>query len=204
MKSILFPLSLIILVEAFSHINNLVILKPGAATPPYAVIGNDRKTHYSSSEIARGRYLVELGGCNDCHTPKIFTKNGPVPDTSKLLSGAPENESVPTIPPDVLGQRRWGMLGTNDGTIFAGPWGVSFASNLTPDSATGIGGWTEKMFVQALRTGRYWGNGRPLLPPMPWQGLAKLSDRDIKAIYAYLRSIKPVHNLVHSPIPPGK
>jgi hypothetical protein len=91
---------------------------------------------------------------------------------------------------------------SGDMTTWAGPWGISFSSNLTPDSATGIGSWTEKMFVAALRNGKYWGNGRPLLPPMPWQSLRNMADNDLRDIYAYLMSLKPIKNVVPAPIPP--
>lgn len=161
-------------------------------------------SHFTKAEIEHGAYLVMAGGCNDCHSPKVMTAEGPVPDFKRLLSGAPEDEKVPEIPKGALGPNGWGFLGTGDGTIFAGPWGVSFAANLTPDSSTGIGDWTEKMFVDAMRKGQYWGSGRPLLPPMPWQGIGKMSNNDLRDIYAYLKSINPVHNMVHDPIPPAQ
>jgi hypothetical protein len=88
----------------------------------------------------------------------------------------------------------WVAAGTN--TAFAGPWGVSYSINLTPDTNTGMGIWTEEMFVRAMRTGRHMGQSRPILPPMPWPAVAKMTDDDIKALYAYLRSIPPIENLV--------
>ncbi len=167
--------------------------------------GSRSANHFTRAEIQRGAYLVNtIGGCNDCHTPRIMTPKGPVPDFKRMLSGAPADEKVPEIPKGTLGPNGWGFLGTGDGTIFAGPWGVSFAANLTPDSATGIGDWTEKTFVDAMRKGQYWGSGRPLLPPMPWQEIGRMSNNDLRDIYAYLRSIRPVHNMVHDPIPPAQ
>lgn len=152
--------------------------------------------------IERGKYLVNLGGCNDCHSPKVFTPMGPVPDTTRLLSGAPSNNKLPDVPKDALTPETWGAVCTNDFTAWAGPWGVSFARNLTPDQATGIGSWTEAIFMKALRTGKDMGEGRAILPPMPWFNFAKLTDADLKAIFAYLHSLKPIENAVPDPISP--
>ena len=87
-------------------------------------------------------------------------------------------------------------------TAWAGPWGITYAANLTPDANTGLGIWTEDMFVKALRTGRHMAAGRKILPPMPWQNLAALDDDDLKAIYGYLRTIPPVSNQVPTPVSP--
>jgi hypothetical protein len=153
--------------------------------------------------VERGRILVEFGGCNDCHSPKVFGPNGPMVDTTKPLSGAPSANQVPSVPEGILGPGKWGALTTPDLTTWAGPWGVSFARNLTPDKETGLGSWTEAMFIKALRTGKDMGEGRPILPPMPWEGIRKLKDDDLKAIFAYLKSLKPIHNPIHDPIPPS-
>jgi hypothetical protein len=85
-----------------------------------------------------------------------------------------------------------------------GPWGVSFSANLTPDKATGLGSWTEEMFMKAIRTGKHQGEGRPILPPMPWQDLRQMTDEDLKAVFAFLQSIPPIVNAVPDPIPPEK
>lgn len=153
--------------------------------------------------IERGKYLVEFGGCHDCHSPKVFGPNGPMLDTTKLLSGAPSANNVPPFPEGTLGPGKWGAVTTPDLTTWAGPWGVSFARNLTPDKETGLGSWTEGMFIKALRTGKDMGEGRPILPPMPWEGIGKLKDQDLRAIFAYLKSLKPIHNPIHDPIPPS-
>ena len=89
-------------------------------------------------------------------------------------------------------------------TAWAGPWGVSFAANLTPDKETGIAEWSEEHFIQALRTGKHQGqpNGRDILPPMPWQFFKSMTDEDLKAIFAYLRSLPPVKNQVPLPVLP--
>jgi mono/diheme cytochrome c family protein len=152
--------------------------------------------------VARGTYLAILGGCHDCHTPKLFTATGPVRDTSRLLSGHPADSKIPSIPPDVLGAERWGALVTGDLTAWAGPWGVSFTANLTPDPS-GLGGWTVEQFIQTMRTGKHLGVGRPILPPMPWYDIGQLTDEDLRALFAYLRSLKPIQNAVPQPIPPG-
>jgi len=153
------------------------------------------------SQVARGAYLVTAGGCNDCHTPLVMGPKGPEPDMSRMLSGHPESMILP--PPPALPEGPWNWVGAGTLTAFAGPWGVSYARNLTPDKATGLGGWTEEMFIQTLRTGRHMGTGRPLLPPMPWPWAGKYSDADLKAIFAYLRSIPAIKNRVPDPVPPA-
>ena len=91
---------------------------------------------------------------------------------------------------------------TWDLTAWSGPWGISYAINLTPDENTGIGSWSEETFTKALRTGRHMGVARPILPPMPWENFRNLSDEDLRAVYAYLRTIPPVKNRVPEPTPP--
>lgn len=154
------------------------------------------------SPVERGKFLVMIGDCNICHSPKIFTPAGPIPDTTRLLSGHPAGSQLPEIPKGVIGPTQWGAIASNDFTSWVGPWGVSFAYNLTPDMKTGIGGWTEELFIQALRKGKFMGMSRDILPPMPWQNLARLSDDDLKAIFAYLKSLPPIENQVPAPLPP--
>ena len=93
---------------------------------------------------------------------------------------------------------------TGDMTTWAGPWGVSYAANLTPDPTTGLGAWNEQMFIGALRNGKHMGSGRPVLPPMPWQAFRNFTDADLKAIFAYLRTLKPIKNAVPPPMPPAQ
>lgn len=145
------------------------------------------------ARVARGAYLVNIGGCNDCHTPFKMGPHGAEPDRSRLLSGHPESLKMPA-PPKPNGPWLWSGAATN--TAFAGPWGVSYAANLTPDRLTGIGTWNEDTFIKTIRTGRHWGVSRPILPPMPWQNVRGLTDDDLKAVYAYLRSIRPIKNQV--------
>ena len=152
--------------------------------------------------IARGKYLVTAMGCSDCHSPKVFGPKGPDIDTTKLLSGHPAGQKLPEVPKGVIAPDQWGALASNDFTAWAGPWGVSFTRNLTPDVATGIGSWNDAIFIKALRTGKHMGEGRDILPPMPWPVYAQLSDKDLKAIFAYLHSLKPIENAVPDPISP--
>jgi hypothetical protein len=154
------------------------------------------------SKVERGKYLVNLAGCNDCHSPKVFTPEGiPMPDVSRLLSGHPSDEKLPDLTPGMIGPGKWVLF--NDGlTAAAGPWGLSFAANLTPDEQTGIGLWTEDVFIRAIRTGKHMGAGRAILPPMPWPNLKDVTDEDLGAIFAYLKSLPPIHNQVPTPRSP--
>jgi hypothetical protein len=169
------------------------------------VFGCERKAPLNEASVERGKYLVTLGGCNDCHTPKMPGPGGaPELDGKHLLSGHPENTPPPTWTPEDA--KRNVLITANDrGTAFAGPWGVSFASNLTPDKKTGIGEWSETTFIKMARTGKHQGqpDGREVLPPMPWSSLKDLSEADLKAMWAYLRSIPPVKNQVPLPISPA-
>jgi hypothetical protein len=155
-----------------------------------------KDTYYT--QVARGNYLVTYGGCNDCHTPFKVTDQGPIPDMSRMLSGHPETVKLPT--PD-LKPGPW-FAATAGMTAWAGPWGVSFAANLSPDRNTGLGIWTEEMFLATMKKGKHMGSGRGILPPMPWQNLSQLTDEDLKAIYMYLRTIPPIENHVPEPVSP--
>ena len=143
--------------------------------------------------LERGRYLVTIGACADCHTPFKLGANGPEPDMSRMLSGHPEGLKLPPAP-RMSPPWAWAGVGTN--TAFAGPWGISYAINLTPDADTGLGNWTEEMFMQAMRTGKHMGASRPILPPMPWPAIGKMTDEDLKSVFTYLRSLPPIVNHV--------
>ncbi len=146
--------------------------------------------------IERGQYLVTVGGCNDCHSPKRMTPKGPVPDEARLLSGHPAEEKLPEVPPNMIGPDKWGAITNNHLTGWVGPWGTSYSPNLSPDPETGIGAWKEELFIKILRTGKFMASGRDILPPMPWYNYAKLTDADLNAIFAYLKNLKPVKNKV--------
>jgi mono/diheme cytochrome c family protein len=156
----------------------------------------------NANRIKRGELLVAFGGCHDCHTPKTMTPNGPAPDMARALSGHPADAKLPPVPTDALGPGKWMAVTNEHLSAWAGPWGVSFAANLTPDKRTGLGSWTADQFVKSMRTGKHLGVGRPILPPMPWFNLNALDDGDLRAVYAYLQSIKPIENQVPAPIPP--
>ncbi len=150
----------------------------------------------------RGEYLVTIGDCTTCHSPKTAMMPVPVSDQTRFLSGHPANVTVPTVPYNVLSMDGWAGLGSSQFTAWGGPWGVSFAANLTPDMATGTGAWTEDTFIQAMRTGKHMGAGRDIMPPMPWYALGKAKDSDLKAIFAYVKSLPAIANQVPQPIPP--
>ena len=154
-----------------------------------------------AERLERGEYLVRVAACNDCHTPWKLGPNGPAPDMTRMLSGHPAELVLPPAPP--TGSEAWMMVSAATNTAFAGPWGVSFATNLTPDQDTGLGAWTEEIFINTMRTGKHWGQSRPILPPMPWPNYAQMSDDDLKAVFAYLRSIPGLRNAVPEPLPPG-
>lgn len=162
--------------------------EPAASTEPTA-----------EQLVQRGAYLVNLASCNDCHSPKENGPQGPVVIKNLMLSGYPSDRTIMQGDPQVLKQG-W-ILFVPDLTSASGPWGVSFGANLTPDQ-TGIGNWTEENFIRALRDGKFKGiaNSRTLLPPMPWQNIGKATDEDLKAIFAYLKSIPAVSNIVPAAI----
>jgi hypothetical protein len=156
-------------------------------------------TSNNTDPVARGQYIVSTAGCHDCHTPWKMGSNGPEPDFSRALTGHPAAMQMPA-PPAAQGPWIGAMSATN--TAWAGPWGVSFTANLTPDNETGIGTWTKQNFIDTIRNGRHMGNGRPLLPPMPAPVYAKMTDDDLGAVYAYLKSLPPAKNKVPAPMPP--
>lgn len=142
--------------------------------------------------IERGKYLTAIGGCHDCHSPKVMTARGPALDSTRLLSGHPANQPLGNIVPTT----EW-VLFNPSATAYVGPWGVTYSANLTPDD-TGIGNWKYEQFETAIRKGKYKGleQSRPLLPPMPWQMYSQMTDDDLKSIFAYLKSLPPVSNVV--------
>jgi len=130
--------------------------------------------HAADSQIERGKYLVTIAGCNDCHTPGYFLGK---PDFSRTLGGSDVGFAIPGV-------------------------GAFVGRNLTPDKETGLGDWTDQQILAALTTGMR-PDGRKLAPVMPWQELAALAPDDAKAIVAYLRSLPPVNNAVPGPFGPS-
>lgn len=152
----------------------------------------------NDSLIRRGSYLVNAMGCDDCHSPKRFGPNGPELIEDQRFAGHLANSPVGKVDPNVF-KNGWILLGM-DGTSAVGPWGISFAANISSDP-TGIGNWSEEQFLRAIREGKAKGlaEGRPLLPPMPWFVYKNLTDDDIRSIFAYLKTSKPVSNVVPAP-----
>lgn len=125
-------------------------------------------------KVARGKYLVTVMGCNDCHTPGTFYG---APDMKRFLAGS---------------EMGW-----------AGPWGTVYAANLTSDPQTGLGKWSEAEIAKTIRTGNR-PDGRQLAPVMPWMNFASLTDADALAIAAYLKTLPPVTHAVPAPVAPGE
>ncbi len=125
---------------------------------------------FTAEQIARGKYLVGISGCNDCHTPGYFLGK---PDASKFLGGSDVGFAIPGL------------------GVFVGP-------NLTPDKETGLGNFTAQQIVTAITKGES-PRGRGLVRIMPWEAFAGLTESDAFAIAAYLKSLPPVKNQVAGP-----
>lgn len=130
-------------------------------------------TQPAMTPLQRGEYLSNIMGCNDCHTPGGIYGS---PDFERRLAGS---------------EIGW-----------QGPWGVSYASNLTPDPETGLGAWTNVEIERALRSGVR-KDGSPILPPMPWQNFANMTADDMASLIAYFKSIPPVRHKVPDRVPPN-
>jgi cytochrome c553 len=149
----------------------------------------------ANAQVERGRYLVGITGCHDCHSPKV---QGMTPDLTRALSGRPGTTPLPSA-------TKSEVHASLDLTAWTGPWGYSVASNLTPDPATGIGTrYNEASFIATMRTGKK-PNGTAILPPMPSEVYQNMTDEDLRAIFAYLRTLKPLRNPVMAGLPaPGQ
>ena len=179
----------------------VTILAANAAKTPVAQATLTPQKSWGE-RVKRGKYLVTIGGCHDCHTPWTVQPDGkPGPDMSRALSGHPMQ--FPIKEPAQLNSDRFAVAIAPMNTAYSGPWGVSFAANLTPDKMTGTGIWTFDIFKNTIRTGRHWGVARPLLPPMPWFNYREMTDDDLHAVFTYLRTLKPVYNEVPAPVPPA-
>ena len=183
----------------------IVALSIAATVIMYAVSnGNEKpeqpKPMTQEEKVKRGEYLVNAVGCDDCHSPKKMGAQGPEIISELRFSGSPSSAQLPSVNTGEI-KKGW-MMFAPDLTSAAGPWGQSYAANISSD-ATGIGNWKEEQFIKALREGKYKGldNTRPLLPPMPWFVYKNFSDDDLKSIFAFLKSTKPVHNVVPAPKP---
>ena len=167
------------------------------ATEPKSIAMTEKE------KIERGSYLVNSIGCDDCHSPKKVTPTGLEIIPELRLSGF--NPEMASLKPITEAVKQGWMLFGGDLTTTVGQWGQSYAANLTSD-ATGIGNWKVEQFIKAIREGKYKGldNTRPLLPPMPWFVYKNLSDDDLESIFAFLKTTKPVKNVVPAPKPFNK
>lgn len=184
----------------FSMIATLVSCEQKKSTAETEMLQEVKPTEIP--DVKRGQYLVEAMGCEDCHSPKKMGQHGPELIEELRFSGYPETRPSPTI--DKANMAAGWVLMNADLTSAVGPWGQSFAANISSD-ATGIGNWTEEHFITAMRKGKSKGleNGRDILPPMPWPGIGKLNDEDLKSIFAFLQSTTPVKNIAPNNVPPG-
>jgi mono/diheme cytochrome c family protein len=171
---------------------------PAMPSPPPPPPVNVKTSPGPADAVARGKYLTTAKGCGDCHTPMKMGAQGPEYDMPRMLSGFDARGAVPPMPP--VGDAAEVFVVE---PAFAGAWGMSFAANLTPDAETGLGTWTEQQFLDTLRNGRHQGRGRQLLPPMPWQMFGQMNDADLKAIFAYLKTVPAVKNKVPEPVAPA-
>ena len=119
---------------------------------------------------------------------------------SLALSGHPAQLEMPTGPQP---QGPWLITIAATNTAYAGPWGVSFTANLTPDRETGLGKWTARTFIDTIRTGRHLGRGREVLPPMPIMVYQNFTDEDLTAIFSYLQTLPAIKNKVPEPRSPA-
>jgi hypothetical protein len=158
----------------------------------------DKAAVDTAKRIARGEYLVNVAGCDDCHSPKRMGAHGPEIIPELRFSGYPSNRPIQRPDSNVIKQG-WALMGA-DLTSAAGPWGISFTANLTSDQ-TGIGAWKEEQFITAIRKGKYKGleSNRNLLPPMPWYSYKNMTDEDLKSVFAFFKSTRPVKNIVPAP-----
>jgi len=176
-----------------------IVLVTALAAIAYAVGAGESK---STEPAARGKYLVDAMGCADCHTPLQLGPNGPERDMTRHLSGHPAMLVMPPAPK--LEPGPWMATIGATMTAWSGPWGTTFTANLTPDPETGLGRWTADEFVATMKTGRHMGRGREILPPMPIPAVKNFTDEDLRAIFAYLRTLPAVRNRVPDPLPPAE
>ena len=177
-------------------------LVAGLAAVAYAVRPVELNTIKDAAGVERGRYIVNAFACADCHTPMKLGPNGPEPDLARSFSGHPAELVMPPAPK--LPPGPWMATVAATMTAWSGPWGTSFTANLTPDPETGLGLWTADDFVATLKTGRHMGRGREILPPMPIPAVKNFTEEDLRAIFAYLRSLPAVKNRVPAPLPPAE
>lgn len=131
------------------------------AASPFAIADDAR---YDAATVARGKYIITISGCNDCHTPGGM-QQGPAVPVNEWLTGVPVG--------------------------YQGPWGTSYATNLR----LVIDGMSEAEWLEHAR--------KPRLPPMPWFNLKEMTDADLKAVYAFVRSLGPAGQPTPAYVAPG-
>ena len=149
----------------------------------------------AEDKIKEGERLVAALDCEICHSPKRMGPQGPEVIPELRFGGHQAGSALPPYDEETL-KAGW-VLFAPDFTSMIGPWGQSYTANISSDS-TGIGMWTEEQFKKVLREGKYKGmdNTRPILPPMPWDAYKNLTDEEISKVFAFLKSTKPVKNVV--------
>lgn len=187
----------------FLIIGTSLVLIAGAIVACNSSSANEKEKKPLTQEelVQRGNYLVNAIGCDDCHSPKKMGPQGPEVIPELRFSGYPSERPLQPVDSNAI-KNGWSMFGS-DFTSTVGAWGMSFAANISSD-ATGIGNWKEEQFIKAIREGKSKGldGNRSLLPPMPWPVYRNFSDEDLRAIFAYLKSTPPVHNVVPAPRSP--
>jgi mono/diheme cytochrome c family protein len=178
----------------------VAVAATAAVALPAHAQGTDKASEAAAEKLARGKYLVTVAVCNDCHTPWVMGSKGPEPDMNRMLSGHPESAALPPAPKP---EGPWIVATAATNTAWSGPWGVSYTANLTPDPETGLGKWTQRNFIETIRTGRHMGRGRQVLPPMPIPMYRNFTDADLEAIFSYLQTIPAIRNRVPEPLPPA-
>lgn len=164
---------------------------------------DEQEEVYRKYNIERGKRLVELGGCSQCHTPKIRTTLGYKPDKDRFLSGYTQDQRLPDLPyVEIMAGETEKTFYTTDATVWVGRWGVSFAANLTPDPETGIGNWTEDRFIHIFREGKHFGQDGQVVSPMPLGVYSQLGFFELRSMFIYLQTVTPVPNNVPAHIPP--
>ncbi|HVE48983.1 MAG TPA: diheme cytochrome c-553, partial [Casimicrobiaceae bacterium] len=171
-------------VRTVAPLASFLLVLATTSGPVVAADAAPAKGKADPNKLARGKYLVTVAGCNDCHTPWKMGAKGPEPDMTRMLSGHSESDKLPP-PPKPEGP--WIVSAAATNTAWSGPWGVSFTANLTPDAETGLGKWTQRNFTDTIRTGRHMGRGRQILPPMPIPMYKNFTDGDLEAIFSYLQ-----------------
>ena len=129
----------------------------------------------AQTQAQRGKYLVSIIPCTDCHTPGTFLGK---PDMKRYLGGSEVGFEIPGL-------------------------GIFYGPKLTPDDQTGLGKWTKEKIAAAITTGKR-PDGRVMAPSMPVESFKNLTHDDALAIAAYLKTLPPIKNKVPGPFGPNE